>query len=105
MNFIFPPSSDLSGRDNKVVCIFILFIPVVFIILQGNGKLYGNFVWLEMGLPNTEKDLNVWNGSVFTKFGSPLSGYNFFSICTMLACAQQKYFLSAVIAFLACRAT
>lgn len=44
---------------NKVICIFILFVLVMFIKLKSNGKLYDNFVWFEMGLPNTEKDLNA----------------------------------------------
>lgn len=52
---------------------------MIFITLKPNGKLYGNFVGLEMGLPNTERESNAWNGSVFTKFSPPLSGYNIFS--------------------------
>lgn len=72
----------VNSMYNKVICIFILFVLVMFIKLKSNGKLYDNFVWFEMGLPNTEK--YAWNGSAFTKFGSPLPGYNFFYICTQL---------------------
>ena len=45
----------------------------MFMTLKSNGKLYGNFVWLEMVLANTEKDLNVWNRSVFTKFSANMT--------------------------------
>ena len=83
-NRIFHLSSDLCRHENKVIWIFILFILVMFITLKSNGKFYGNFVWLEMVLPSTEKDLNVWNRSVFTKFSSPLSWtlWNLFSCVT-----------------------
>ena len=48
---------------------------MLYITLESNGKLSGNFVWLDMGLPNTEKESNTLNASVFTKFVSLLSGY------------------------------
>ena len=48
---------------------------VLRITLKPNGKLSGNFVWLDMGLPNIEKESNTLNASVFAKFGSLLSGY------------------------------
>ena len=48
---------------------------VLCMTLEPKGKLSGNFVWLDMGLPNTEKESNTLNASVFTKFESLLSGY------------------------------
>ena len=74
----------------KVICIsfffFFLLLTVVLCITPGahqelrltlkpNGKLSDNFVWLDMGLPNTEKESNTLNASLFTKFGSLLCGY------------------------------
>ena len=67
--------------------------------LKSNGKFNGNIVWLEMVLPNTEKDLNVWNRSVFTKFSSPLSWtlWNLFSCvtrcvaCVFLQCVASGF--------------
>ena len=49
---------------------------VLCITLKTNYKLCGNFVWLDMGLPNIEKESNTLNASVITKFGSLLSGYS-----------------------------
>ena len=48
---------------------------VLCITLKPNGKLSANFFWLDMGLPNTGKESNTLNASVFTKLGSVLSGY------------------------------
>ena len=48
---------------------------VLCITLKQNGKLSGNFVWLDMGLPSTDKESNNFNASVFTKFGCLFSGY------------------------------
>ena len=42
--------------------------------LEPNGILSSNFVWLDMGLPNTEKESHNLNVSVFAKFESLLSG-------------------------------
>ena len=36
------------------------------ITLKPDFKLSGNFVWLDMGFPNTEKDSNTLNAPVFT---------------------------------------
>ena len=70
----FAPHKLSSGME--VICIpYILLTVVLCITLEPNGKLPGNFFWLDMGLPNTEKELNTLNASVFTKFESLLSGY------------------------------
>ena len=70
------PSSDM-----KVVCMsYTLLTVVLCITLKPNGKLSGNFVWLDRGFPNTEKESNTLNASVFTKFGSLLSGYLHFCL-------------------------
>jgi len=64
------------SSDIEVICNpYILLTVVLCITREPNGKLSGNFVWLDMGLPNTEKELNTLNASVFTKFESLLSGY------------------------------
>ena len=63
------PSSDIT-----VICISNILQTVVLCI-KPNDKLSGNFVWLDMGLPNIEKESNTLNASVFTKFESLLSGY------------------------------
>ena len=54
---VLEPSSDI-----KVICISnILRTVVLRITLKPNGKLSGNFVWLDMGLPNIEKESNTLN--------------------------------------------
>ena len=66
-NCIFRPPKLSS--DVEVICIpYILLTVALCITLEPNGKLSSNFVWLDMGLPNTEKELNTLNASVFTKF-------------------------------------
>ena len=51
----------------KEICIpYILLIVVFCITLEPNGKLSRNFVWLDMGLPDTEKESNTLDASVFT---------------------------------------
>ena len=37
---------------------------VLCITLEPNGKLSGYFVWLDMGLPNTENESNTLNESL-----------------------------------------
>ena len=66
------------SSDIEVICIPYILLTVTAVLCitrEPNGKLSGNFVWLDMGLPNTEKELNTLNASVFTKFESLLSGY------------------------------
>ena len=50
------------SSDIEVICIpYILLKVVLCITLEPNGKLSGNFVWLDMGLPNNEKESNTLN--------------------------------------------
>ena len=57
------------SADIEVICIpYVLLTVVLCITLEPNGKLSGNFVWLDMDLPNTEKESNTLNASVFTEF-------------------------------------
>ena len=54
------PSSGI-----KVLCISNnLLTAVSGIALKPNGKLPGNFVWLDMGLPNLEKESTQWSRTV-----------------------------------------
>ena len=51
------PSSGIKG-----ICISNILPPVVLCItLKPNYKLCGNFVWLDIGLPNIEKESNTLN--------------------------------------------
>ena len=69
-------SQPKLSLDIEVICIpYILLTVVLCVTLEPNSKLSDNFVWLDMGLPNTEMELNTLNASVFTKFESLLSGY------------------------------
>ena len=68
-NCIFRPSSDI-----KVTLTTVLLCTT----LKPNGKISGNFVWLDIGLTNSEKESNTLNVSVFATIGSSLSGYNVF---------------------------
>ena len=55
------------SADIEVICIpYVLLTVVLCITLEPNGKLSGNFVWLDMGLPNTEKELNTLNAVSYT---------------------------------------
>ena len=66
---------------------------VLCITLEPNGKLSGNFVWLDMGLPNTEKESNTLNASVFTKFESLLSGYLHSFVLNSAQCSGTEFML------------
>ena len=61
--------------------------------VEPNGKLSGNFVWLDMGLPNTEKESNTLNASVFTKFESLLSGYLHSFVLNSAQCSGTEFML------------
>ena len=56
------PSSDQSNLSISNI----LLTMVLCITLKPNGKLSANFGWLDMGLPNTGKESNTLNASVFT---------------------------------------
>ena len=67
--------------------------------LKPNGKFSGNFVRLDMGLTNSEKESNTMNVSAFIEIGSLLSGfYNDFihlniSVFTTVAPLSGKLFI------------
>ena len=71
--YLSPPK---LSSDIEVICIpYILLTVVLCVTLEPTGKLSANFVWLDTGLPNTEKESNTLDACVFTKFKSLLSGY------------------------------
>ena len=62
--------------DIKVISISSILLTVLLCTtLKPTGKFFGVFVWLDIGLTNSEKESNTLNASVFTKARSLLSGY------------------------------
>ena len=59
-NYVFFPSSCLFSICN------ILLTVLLSATLKPNGKFFGNFFCLYMGLTNSEKESNTLNESVFT---------------------------------------